>query len=38
MKIWKKGGGVVEKRGEGVNEIHAPCAYGTSQEEEEVVR
>ena len=25
-KFWKKGGGVVEKRGGGGNEIHAPCA------------
>jgi hypothetical protein len=27
MKIFKKGG-VVEKRGGGGNEIHAPCACG----------
>ena len=26
MKILKKGGGVVEKRGGGGNEIHVPCA------------
>ena len=30
MKILKKGRGVVEKRGGGRNEIHAPCVCGWS--------